>query len=348
MCIIYFYRRETHKAVDDQKKAFTCSYCGRNFRKAVQVQQHENTHTGNRPYKCKYCDKTFSWMSERNKHEASVHSSNRPFTCTECPRGFKLKSQLHSHMVTHTKDSKHTCHYCGKFYTLASTLRRHRCKLAPPGVYEKNDDVGMLTDDGENLIVEAPSVKEEGNVTVFMCGICNQVFTDKETVHKHMYDHVDSDITVLVQEENGHLEAIEIEAAANTLTKLANAADGSNSDPKPDHDTLGMEIRNQGTVEENSNQQLENMSEIDINNIRIVSGSEYEETVQHLTNSKLVQEWSTREQGAEQNGETVVQVISQIPEENQEIIMEQSIVAEHGEAVQQGEGQEVVIAHVVG
>ena len=51
-------------AMKEKHKKYACSYCEKRFLKKIALSQHENTHTGAKPYRCSMCDKGFSYCSE--------------------------------------------------------------------------------------------------------------------------------------------------------------------------------------------------------------------------------------------------------------------------------------------
>ena len=52
---------------------FKCKYCGKIFKHGQYLQDHINTHTGERPHECNFCHKTFASGANRNSHIRQAH-----------------------------------------------------------------------------------------------------------------------------------------------------------------------------------------------------------------------------------------------------------------------------------
>lgn len=62
-------------------------------------------HTGERPFKCKYCERAYFSGGDLKKHLRS-HLGKNIYICDECPMSFKYRAELREHKAEHFKNAQ--------------------------------------------------------------------------------------------------------------------------------------------------------------------------------------------------------------------------------------------------
>ncbi|KAK9505617.1 hypothetical protein O3M35_009628 [Rhynocoris fuscipes] len=77
---------------------------GKVFPRSANLTRHLRTHTGEQPYKCKYCERSFSISSNLQRHVRNIHNKEKPFKCPLCDRCFGQQTNLDRHLKKHEAD----------------------------------------------------------------------------------------------------------------------------------------------------------------------------------------------------------------------------------------------------
>lgn len=73
------------------------------FTQQSNMQRHQLTHTGEKPFRCKRCGRYFSQRVNLKKHIMG-HLNTKPYSCKMCQKSFIQLTNFKRHLQCHIKD----------------------------------------------------------------------------------------------------------------------------------------------------------------------------------------------------------------------------------------------------
>lgn len=108
------------------ERPYTCDLCEKTFRTQSARQDHRRMHFDEKPYVCNICNKAFKKKGLLNSHK-KVHDDSLRVPCQYCDKAF-YKDKLRNHEMTHTNERPFRCEFCQNGFIQKAYFKRHRSK----------------------------------------------------------------------------------------------------------------------------------------------------------------------------------------------------------------------------
>ncbi|KAH9372682.1 hypothetical protein HPB48_009142 [Haemaphysalis longicornis] len=104
---------------------FQCSYCSYSTNYQTNLNNHVRVHTGERPFVCRHCSRTFSRNEHLKKHRCRAQEAAAARGFADTYSSEYSTNRLH-HERRHTGDRPYRCSSCAKAFSRKDHLKRHR------------------------------------------------------------------------------------------------------------------------------------------------------------------------------------------------------------------------------
>lgn len=193
-----------HMNIHEGKNENQCRFCNKEFTTKISTIRHMEVHMDTKKYQCDKCGLCFSQTTVLYNHKLQHEAEEKPLRCEICNQIFKTKRTFRHHMVTHRADRpRYSCEFCGKTFTEKYTLKVHKRTHPDAGIqsgpsavqYEQQEEQHYHVDAdhaqsfNQNQVDYVQSNQQSTNAQTapkFSCIICDQPFTTKDYLNKHM------------------------------------------------------------------------------------------------------------------------------------------------------------------
>ncbi|XP_072331171.1 uncharacterized protein [Scyliorhinus torazame] len=174
----------SHQKIPTGEKPFTCELCDKSFTRSSSLSEHQRLHTGEKPFKCAVCEMTFNRNCNLQSHQR-IHTGEKPFTCEVCDKSFTRSTNLSKHKRLHIGEKPFTCDVCAmtfnQNYHLLIHQRIHtvekpfKCEVRDKSFSESS----ILRQHRRTHTREKP----------FKCDFCVKVFNQSSHLQAHQRIH---------------------------------------------------------------------------------------------------------------------------------------------------------------